>query len=636
MTLPLRLWPRAALTVARTFGFRGAALRAAHEARRAGGRFRAAPRHAPAPGFSVPHPFAVDGAALAGVADRAAAVERAERVVAGEYLAYGGEWRAFPADAAGWLGGGSRGEAGTPWWRVRHLGAGGDVKDLWEPARFAWAYDLARAHLLTGDARYAAAFHERLAHWWASSPPFRSVHWSCGQETAIRAAALLQAEAAFADAPGVEERDRARLTEALAASGERIADAVGYAVSQRNNHGISEAAGLVMLGSRFEGRHPEAHRWLRTGRALLDRLVREQFAPDGWYVQHSFNYQRVALDGCVLAARALGGRGDAALGAEARARLGAALELLAVVMHSPSGEVPNHGANDGAWIHPVSLAPQADFRPTLTAVSAAYGIPLPAGVVPDPEVAAWLGVPAPAPGPPPADVVRAGPSGWAAARVGETHVFLRAGRYASRPGHIDSLHLDVRVGGAPVVVDAGTFAYNAPPPWRNGLAAAAVHNGPLVDGREPGVRGPRFLWYVWPRADLLEARLEDGEAVLVAEVPGVVRRTVRATPAGVSVEDRPLAPGVRQLAVRWLLHPEADPALVRVEGGSDTVAAEEGGVAGWYSPTYGVRLPSRLVEARRRVGPGEAVRTTIGFAGGSETEPAGRESIREPRRNAAR
>ncbi|HEX8245096.1 MAG TPA: heparinase II/III family protein, partial [Longimicrobium sp.] len=434
------------------------------------------------------------------------------------------------------------------------------------------------------------------------SAPFRGPHWSCGQETAIRAVALLYAEANLPRVDG--------LAEVLAASGERIADAIGYAVSQRNNHALSEAAGLVALGVRFRGQHPEAEAWLGQGRRWLERLIPEQFAADGWYVQHSFTYLRLALDQCVVAERALRSVGQR-LPPACVARLRAAAELLLAVMEPTTGAVPNHGANDGAYVHPITTAPVGDFRPVVTAVCATWGIPLPSDVAADAEVLAWLGMDAPPAGPPPPDGVRGGASGWAAARVGDARVFLRAGRYTSRPAHLDPLQLDVRFGAREVVVDAGTFAYNAPAPWRNGLVSARVHNGPVLDGREPGVRGPRFLWYLWPEADLVRAEWDGTGATLVAEIPGKARRTVVITPGQVRVTDQVPAGVADEVAVRWLLHPSADASSVFVEGGSETKNAEEGDTGGWYSPAYGLRLPTRYVEARRDARGGAEIVTVI-------------------------
>ncbi len=610
------LWPTAARTLARTFGARGIVLRSAHELRRAVNSFRATPRHQVtlSPQHAL-HPFAVDATALATATDRANAIERAERIVAGEFLAYGSLWRALPGDARGWhaLEDGAAFPHDVPWWKLSHSGAAGtDVKDAWEPARFGWVYDLVRAFILTRDDRYAAAFHRYFGEWLESSPPFRGVHWSCGQETTIRAVALLYAEANLATTPSSDRESLARIASVLAASGERIADAVGQAISQRNNHAISEAVGMLVLGTRFRGSHPEAARWAREGRRLLERLIIEQFAEDGWYIQHSFTYLRLALDQCVVAQRMLRSS-HASLSHAAIARLRAAVDLLLAVVDPETGIVPNHGQNDGALVHPIALAEYRDFRPVITAACATFGYPLPRDVPPNAEALAWLGLQMPEHGEPLRDGVVRGSSGWAAARAGNgaVSVFVRAGSYTSRPGQIDPLQLDVRFDSCEVVTDAGTFSYNSLPPWRNALASGAVHNGPIVDDEEPGIRGPRFLWYVWPSARIVSAGMDGDEAVIVAEIPDRVRRTVRVMTDRVVVRDEVLAPDARRVRIRWLLHPGADPASVRVEGGSQLVEAREGEPAGWFSPTYGERVASRYVEVEREVGEGRVVVTEM-------------------------
>ncbi|HEY0777077.1 MAG TPA: heparinase II/III family protein [Gemmatirosa sp.] len=617
--LAVRRWPAAAGTLARTFGVRGAALRAAHELRRTTHRFRADVRYAVT---SAPPPdgtFRVDAARLRAATDLAVAVARGDRVVAGEHEAYRWTWTALPATADAWLRHPATEHvhrADTPWWTVSHLDPrAGDIKDLWEPARFGWVYDLVRASLVTGEPRYAAAFGREFSGWVASSPPFRGPHWSCGQETAIRAIALLYAEANLALAP----TDAAAVLRVLAASGERIADALGYAVSQRNNHAISEAVGLLALGARLRGVHPEAARWYARGRRWLARLVVEQFAADGWYAQHSFTYMRLALDQCVVAERVLRACGERLPGGAVQ-RLRAAAELLLAVVAPESGDVPNHGANDGAFVHPITTAEYRDFRAILTAACATWNVPLPCDVAADAEVLAWLGLDAPVAAEPLDDGVRSGASGWAAARVGPTQLFVRAGAYTTRPSHVDPLHVDVRFGSEPVVVDAGTFAYNAAPPWRNGLVTADVHNGPLLDGREPGVRGPRFLWYAWPDARIITTEWRDGVVTIVAERGRQVRRVVRVTARDVSVDDQVPSGVAAEVAVRWLLHPDVSDEALDVAPPRDThavasaatvVHAAEGAVDGWYSPAYGVRRASRTVVVRRDARDGVTIRTTI-------------------------
>src|SRR4051812_1255803 len=106
---------------------------------------------------------------------RAEIIERGRKVVAGSYQAYGAEWRPLPSTPEAWH---RHPQTSvelpmTEWWRVPLMRAGVDVKDVWEPGRFAWVYDLIRAYAITGEDAFAAAFHRWFAGWYEANPPFR-------------------------------------------------------------------------------------------------------------------------------------------------------------------------------------------------------------------------------------------------------------------------------------------------------------------------------------------------------------------------------------------------------------------------------------------------------------------------------
>ncbi len=126
-----------------------------------------------------------------------------------------------------------------------------------------------------------------------------------------------------------------------------------------------------------------------------------------------------------------------------------------------------------------------------------------------------------------------------------------------------------------------------------------MHNGPVVDDREPATRGPRFLWYSWPAAEILHARIDKGRVEIAAQRPGEVRRDITATPSAVTVADTLLNPNALTLQVSWLLHPQIrDTDAVTMEGDVG-IAARERVIDGWFSPTYALRLPSRVRRVRR-------------------------------------
>lgn len=578
----------------RTFGARGLLLRCRHEWRRIRGAFRSRPRYTPASDAESFDLFNLNRDQLSAVTDAKEAIARGDRVVAGTYQAFRSQWLPLPSAVDEWR---NLAPNQSPWWRIPHTASGGgDVKRLWEPARFAWVYDLVRAYLITRDPSYCASFCHTFHAWLEANPPFMGVQWSCGQETAVRAVALLYAEANFALGKSLEEKIRL----VLAASGERIADAIGYAESQRNNHALSEAAALVLLGLRFRGTHPEALAWRESGERIFVRVASDLFEQDGWYAQHSFTYLRVALEQAILVERGLRADGTSLPQALHR-RIRAALRLTLLLVDE-NGDVPNHGSVDGALPHPVCLTGYRDFRPTLYIACALFGEPYPADIAPCPDALCWNRLPAPANGAPREDGIWSGRSGWAVVRREGTQVFLRAGRYRTRPSHIDPLHLDVRIQGHPVIVDAGTYSYVPEPSWPFALDGEEVHNGPSIEGVKMATRGPRFLWWQWPEAAIREVKSADDFVVIRAEVPGIVQRLVRVSAHLVEVEDEALQVG-HPMLVRWLLHPSAAAGQLEINVPTTVYRGTKAIPWGWYAPNYGERVKTLGIECRSEPGP---------------------------------
>jgi hypothetical protein len=391
------------------------------------------------------------------------------------------------------------------------------------------------------------------------------------------------------------------LQDFFAWSGERVANAIEYAISQRNNHGISEATGLTALGQRLAGRHPEAHNWLRDGARWIEYLVMDQFGEDGWYVQHSLNYLRMALDQLVVAERVLVQTRGSGLSMPARARVRAAIALLAELHDAKHGDVPNHGANDGSMVLPITTRPYGDFRPAITAAAVTFGASVPEHFGVSLEALAWLGVGAVTThADPPATRVAAGSSGWVSARNGAARAFARAGGYESNPSHIDPCHIDVWIDGEDRAFDAGTYRYTAPPPWRNGLAAIGVHNTVEIPSIPAAVKGARFLWLGRPDARVSRAEVMDDVVVFElrnqtwAEHGVTHLRRCILSPYSVDVFDE-IDTGEHaslEIRVHWLIPDGTDLPSVTSdgEGRLRIKHADVDSVDGWWSPRYGERL----------------------------------------------
>jgi len=370
-----------------------------------------------------------------------------------------------------------------------------DIKFLWEPARFGWAFTLGRAYQASQNEKYADAFWRNFGTFTDANPPCRGPHWMSGQEVALRLLAFVWAVQVFDDASASTPERKARLAASVAAHAARIPPTLVYARSQQNNHLLTEAAGLLTAGMALPD-HPNAPRWCGLGWRWLNTGLRSQIDGYGEYAQHSTNYQRLMLQ-VVLWMNALFCNDLSRTYRWPRQSLDAikrSVHWLLSLLDSDSGRTPNLGANDGAYIFPLTVLPFADYRPVLHAAARAFlDYDLPRG--PWDEMALWFGTQV------------GGPRSIALPRyLGDqlygkhSWAYLRTAQFRSRPSHADQLHFDLWWRGLNIARDAGTYLYNAPAPWNNSLTSTSLHNTVVMNGKDQMTRAGRFLYLDWINA----------------------------------------------------------------------------------------------------------------------------------------
>jgi len=455
-----------------------------------------APGHLRTP-YSLPSRSHLAG--VLGDSGLASLVADADRIVGGELCYFSWNWR----NRSGWRSNPDNGYE-TPlahWSQIKDFDAQqGDIKWIWEPSRFDWAVTLARASAATGDARYERTFIELLKDWREHNPPNQGINWYCGQECSLRLMALLVAAAVFASS---EAQDLIATT--VTALAERVEPTMGYAIGQHNNHGTSEAAGIYLAGCALPD-HPAALRWTLGGRTILKQLIREQFANDGSYVQHSFVYQRIALRACLLAALASRKFEAQPLDGQAEDSLSFGVEFLRELMIGPeAGRLPNYGANDGANALALSQCDYLDFRPILQLGTVLLDEQRAYAPGPWDEELLWFGLDGNKPmAAAPESSFFALDGGYARVTEQGWSVFMRAPKYTDgRPGQADALHCDVWFAGVPVALDSGTYSYNDPQGWYKHFKSTAAHNTVEVEGKDQMPLASRFLYTHWTDSVLL-------------------------------------------------------------------------------------------------------------------------------------
>lgn len=426
---------------------------------------------------------------------REALVAEADEIVSGRLRLYSGE--AVPVgDPPRWhvsaYDGSNAADPAVHWSRVRTTG---DIKDIWEPSRFAWAPVLARAWRATGDPRYLDTLEAWTRDWTSSNPVNAGPNWACGQETSIRLMHLLLATGIVGG-----QESTAGLARFVSEHVRRIAATTAYAIGQDNNHGTSEAIGMY-IGGLWLVRHGDenAVRHVRRGRAMLEERVLRLIMPDGSFSQYSVNYHRLLLDTLCVAEWYRGMEGNTPFSQTFYERVQAATSWLYEMVDPLSGDAPNIGANDGARLLGLTSGPYRDFRPTVQLACALFRDKRAYECVECDEPLLWLGVD------PPASRMSSRVSrvfadgGWVTlhAPVGGSWVCLRFPVYRFRPSHADALHLDLWSGGLNVLRDGGTLGYATDSEWLTYFAGTASHNTVQFDGRDQMPRIGRFLFGKW-------------------------------------------------------------------------------------------------------------------------------------------
>jgi asparagine synthase (glutamine-hydrolysing) len=379
-----------------------------------------------------------------------------------------------------------------------------DIKFIWEPNRFAFVYTLVRAYALTQDEKYSQAFWQLIQDWAEHNPPNTGANWKDGQEIALRLMAWTFGFFAFIQSPSTTPEHISQFTQYVAAQAERIHANIGYAISTRSNHTISEAFGLWMIGLLFP-ELKDSEKYLTLGKRLLEEEAKKQIFPDGSYAMYSLNYHRFILH-LYLYAIQLGEINHSPLSNQLKTSISNSITFLSHLINPATGHMPVYGSNDGALVLPLNNCDFTDYRPLLQLGSVVTtGEPMFDSGDWDEDVFWLCGDPAGRTQAVETSKVEAFPNGGVyILRNTNSHAILRCTDFTSRPSHADQLHMDLWMGGNNIAVDAGTYLYSGEGIWRNGLARTSAHNTVTVDGKDQMTMVSRFTWTNWAKGRVLK------------------------------------------------------------------------------------------------------------------------------------
>ena len=449
--------------------------------------------------------------------------------------------------------------------------AGSDIRTVWEQSRCYHFIPLARAFWQTGDGKYSDTFVRHVESWVAHNPVGYGPNWGSPMDAAIRAANWVVALGLFAEAPDIPSGFWTRALANLHTTGLYIERHLEWHPVYRGNHYVSNAVGLVYLGTLFRGT-TAGDRWLRSGARILNQEILRQVGKDGVSFEASLAYHRLVTEFFAYAGELLRRNLAEGLSTEYEDRLRGMYRFVAAYLPE-TGEAPMLGDADDGRLHAVSAEGWLHPR--------RHDLGLPAGH--------W---PAEPPG------TEAFPhGGFYVLRTRTGHAIVRCGPLglggAGSHDHNDQLSFELVMDSRRIVADSGTFAYTRDLAARFAFRSTAAHSVVQVGDEEQNPIRRDLPWRVLAdrtRSEgcLLDSAQQDigfeGRHFGFSHRPSgaVHHRRITADAAGHSWEIADRIDGTGVEPVTWRLH-------LGVEAVHE-VAASDGARHFFLSGTPGVRI----------------------------------------------
>jgi hypothetical protein len=493
----------------------------------------------------------------------------------------------------------------------RHDNPVGDARIVWEPSRLQQLVSLALlAARPKHRARAVARLERELASWVDANPPYRGIHYVSAMECALRLIAVCHA-VDMVRGHLADPSTTWRCVIALVSSHARLIDRRLSLHSSATNHTIAEAVGLIYAGFLFpELEH--AQRWRAVGRTVLNSEYLRQVLPDGGGAEQAPAYLKMVTDLAALALPLL--ESLAPQDSRVIARIERACHFfdeLSALRH----RTPTQGdSDDGFALSPYWRPPRrkaAALRLRATFPASGYTI-LRSRAHPAHQI-----------------VFDHGPLGLAPAHA---------------HGHADALALTLHHADTELLIDPGTYSYRDQI-WRSYFRSSSAHNTVTVDRRDQALQAAPFIWRQPFTSTLVKYEGGGDYTLLLATHDGYRLRGVQHWRGLIYdhahrliVWDFLTGRDDHRVSLWWHLGVDAaltgntvrthDGALaMRVSGAVQLsrYRASTDPIAGWRSPSYGVKEPATTIEAAFHGVLPHALRTVICTSATEALEPNARE-----------
>ncbi len=481
----------------------------------------------------------------------------------------------------------------------------GDIKFVWEKARFSFLSDIIRYDFHYGKDCAELVFHE-INSFIDKNPINMGPNYKCSQEISLRIINWTFALYYYCDSEILTGELFRKIMNSIYWQINHVYHNINFSrIAVRNNHAVTETLMLYLSNLLFPF-FPDVKEWSKKGKKWFEQEIAYQIYEDGTYLQFSNNYHRVVVQLLTLGMRIAGLNNDK-FEPIVCDRAKKSLEFLYNSMDYSSGMLPNYGSNDGALFFKMNDCDFRDFRPQLQALSYALDIQNEFDFHDfEGEDLYWLGfqpeILAKKPILSQKGIYSYPVGGFYLIRDTDSLTFIRCGNHNNRPAQADNLHVDIWYKGINVFRDNGSFMYNADQEFIKYFMGTGSHNTVMLDDFDQMLKGPRFIWFDWSQALYADLRQNDAfyefEGALSAFRylgKGIQHRRKiiknRDKPHWI-IEDEITGTDKYKMNQLWHFNPEAEHMIHIAAKDVNGVLLNRQQNEGWYSSYYGIKEKS--------------------------------------------
>ena len=380
----------------------------------------------------------------------------------------------------------------------------GDIKYVWEKARFSFLYDLIRYDFHTKEDQSEFVLTE-IETFIDKNPINQGPNYKCSQEISLRVLNWTFALYYYKDSNFLTSDLFVKIMNSIYWQIHHVYHNIHFSrISVRNNHSITETL-MLYLSNKLFPFIPETKKWSAKGKKWFEQEIAYQIYEDGTFLQFSMNYHRVVVQLLTWGIQLAKLNGDT-FDKVVYKRAQKSLDFLDACIDSVSGELPNYGSNDGALFFKLTNDDYRVYRSQLDDLRAVINgyiyfgsnSSLWYGIQPKQKKQAAL-----------PEISEFTKGGYYIIQEGNTKTFIRCGAYKDRPYQSDNLHIDIWIDGKNVLRDNGSYQYNTSKELINYFNGSEGHNTISVDGKDQMLKGDRFIWNYWvkyAKANLIESQ----------------------------------------------------------------------------------------------------------------------------------